>query len=56
MYLSEIRGISAQIKPIWDKLKIAEATLKTVPKEQHLLDVEREMERKIEKKERQKTR
>ena len=56
MYLSEIRGISAQIKPIRDKLRLAKATLESVPKVQHLLDIEREMERIIEKKERQKTR
>lgn len=56
MYLSEIRGISAQIKPIRDKLKIAKATLKTVPKVQHLLDIEREMERKIENRNKEKSR
>ena len=48
-YYVEIRGISAQIKPIRNKLKIAKASLETVPKVQRLLDVEREMERKIEK-------
>ncbi len=47
MYLAEIRGISAQIKPIRDKLKIAKATLETVPKVQRLLDIERNMESKI---------
>ena len=46
-YYSEIRGISAQIKPIRDKLKIAKATLETVPKVQQLLDIERNMESKI---------
>ena len=46
-YYAEIRGISAQIKPIRDKLKIAKATLETVPKVQRLLDVERNMESKI---------
>ena len=56
MYLSEIRGISAQIKPIRDKLKIAKATLETVPKVQRLLDVEREMERKIENRNKEKSR
>ena len=56
MYLSEIRGISAQIKPIRDKLKIAKATLETVPKVQHLLDIEREMERKIENRNKEKSR
>ena len=56
MYLSEIRGISAQIKPIRDKLKIAKATLETVPKVKRLLDVEREMERKIEKRNKEKSR
>ncbi len=55
MYLSEIRGISAQIKPIRDKLKTAKATLETVPKVQRLLDVEREMERKIEKRNKEKS-
>ena len=55
MYLSEIRGISAQIKPIRDKLKIAKATLETVPKVQRLLDIEREMERKIEKRNKEKS-
>ncbi len=55
MYLSEIRGISAQIKPIRDKLKIAKAILETVPKVQHLLDIEREMERKIEKRNKEKS-
>ena len=52
MYLSEIRSISAQIKPIRDKLKIAKATLETVPKVQQLLDIERGLEIKIENKER----
>ena len=47
LYLAEIRGISAQIKPIRDKLKIAKATLETVPKMQRLLDIERGMEKKI---------
>ena len=56
MYLSEIRGISARIKPIRDKLKIAKATLETAPKVQQLLDVEREMERKIENRNKEKSR
>lgn len=56
MYLSEIRGISAQIKPIRDKFKIAKATLETVPKVQHLLDIERKMERKIENRNKEKSR
>lgn len=56
MYLSEIRGISAQIKPIRDKLKIAKATLETVPKVQRLLDIERKMERRIEKRNKEKSR
>ena len=47
MYLSKIRGISAQIKPIRDKLRIANATLETVPKVQRLLDIERGVEEKI---------
>ena len=46
-YYAEIRGISAQIKPIRDKLKIAKATLESVPKTQQLLDIERGMEEKI---------
>ena len=56
MCLSEIRGISAQIKPIRDKLKIAKATLGTVPKVQRLLDIEREMEKKIENRNKEKSR
>lgn len=56
MYLAEIRGISAQIKPIRDKLKIAKATLGTVPKIEKLFDIEREMERKVIQKERSKER
>ena len=51
-YYAEIRGISAQIKPIRNKLKIAKATLETVPKVQQLLDIERGLEIKIENKER----
>ena len=47
MYLAKIRGISAQIKPIRDKLEIAKATFETVPKIEKLFDIEREMERKI---------
>ena len=56
MYLAEIRGISAQIKPIRDKLKIAKATLETIPKIEKLFDIEREMERKVIQKERSKKR
>lgn len=56
MYLSEIRGISAQIKPIRDKLKIAKATLESVPKVQSLLDIERKMEKKIENRNKEKSR
>ena len=56
IYLSEIRGISAQIKPIRDKLKIAKATLETIPKIEKLFDIEREMERKVIQKERSKER
>ena len=56
MYLAEIRGISAKIKPIRDKLKIAKATLETVPKIEKLFDIEREMERKVIQKERSKER
>ena len=46
-YYAQIRGISAQMKPIRDKLKIAKATLETVPKVQQLLDIERNMEAKV---------
>ena len=46
-YYAQIRGISAQMKPIRDKLKIAKSTLETVPKVQQLLDIERNMEEKI---------
>ena len=46
-YYAQIRGISAQMKPIRDKLKIAKPTLETVPKVQQLLDIERNMEEKI---------
>ena len=53
-YYAEIRGISAQIKPIRDKLKIAKETLETVPKVQRLLDIERNMESKIKNKDKKK--
>ena len=56
MYLSEIRSISALIKPIRYNLKIAKATLETVPKIEKLFDIEREMERKVIQKERSKER
>ncbi len=56
IYLSEIRGLSAQIKPIRDKLKIAKATLEIIPKIEKLFDIEREMERKVIQKERSKER
>ena len=46
-YYAKIRSISAQIKPIRDKLKIAKATLESVPKLEQLLDIERSMEEKI---------
>ena len=46
-YYAQIRGISAQMKPVRDKLKIAKVTLETVPKVQQLLDIERNMEEKI---------
>ena len=46
-YYAQIRGISAQMKPIRDKLKIAKVTLETVPKVQQLLDIERNMEAKV---------
>ena len=47
MYLAEIRGISAQIKPIRDKLKIAKATLESSVTITKLIDIERVMERKF---------
>ena len=47
LYLSEIRNISAKIKPLRDKLKTAKAALEAVPKVQKLIDIEREMENKI---------
>ena len=47
MYKAQIRNISAKIKPIRDKLRIAKATLDAAPKVQKLLDIEREMENKI---------
>ena len=46
-YYAEIRGISVQMKPIREKLKIAKAALEAVPKVQQLLDIERNMETKI---------
>ena len=52
IYYAEIRSVSSKIKPIRDKLRIAKATLDTVPKVQKLLDIEREMENKIIQKER----
>ena len=55
-YYAEIRGISAQIKPIRDKLKIAKATLESVPKVNELLDIERTMERKVLQREKEKSR
>jgi hypothetical protein len=55
-YYAKIRSISAQIKPIRDKLKIAKVTLETIPKIEKLFDIEREMERKVIQKERSKER
>ena len=55
-YYAQIRGISAQIKPIRDKLKIAKATLESVPKVNELLDIERTMERKVLQREKEKSR
>lgn len=46
-YYAKIRGISAQMKPIRDKLKIAKATLESVSKIEKLLDIERDMENKV---------
>ena len=56
VYKAEMRNISAQIKPLRDKLKIAKAALDSVPKVQRLLDIERDMENKILHKERSRTR
>ena len=56
IYYAEIRSVSSKIKPIRDKLRIAKATLDTVPKVQKLFDIEREMENKIIQKERNKER
>ena len=47
LYKAQIRDISASIKPIRDKLKIAKSTMESVPKVQQLLDIERDMESKI---------
>lgn len=55
-YYAEIRGISAQMKPIRDKLKIAKAALESVPKVNELLDIERTMERKVLQREKEKSR
>ena len=55
-YYAQIRGISAQMKPIRDKLKIAKATLESVPKVNELLDIERTMERKVLQREKEKSR
>lgn len=51
-YYAQIRGISAQMKPIREKLKLAKATLEAVPKVNELLDIERKKEQKIINKER----
>lgn len=51
-YYAQIRGISAQMKPIREKLKIAKTALKSVPKVNELLDIERKKEQKIINKER----
>jgi hypothetical protein len=50
MYKAEKRNISAQIKPIRDKLRLAQASLESSVKMQKLLDIEREMESKIKEK------
>lgn len=55
-YKAEMRNISAQIKPLRNKLKIAKAALTSVPKVQRLLDIERDMENKILHKDRSRTR
>ena len=47
LYKAQIRDISASIKPIRNKLKIAKSTMESVPKVQQLLDIERDMESKI---------
>lgn len=56
VYKTEMRNISAQIKPLRDKLKIVKAALDSVPKVRRLLDIERDMENKILHKERSRTR
>ena len=56
MYKAEKRNISAQIKPIRDKLRLAQASLESSVKMQKLLDIEREMERKIENRNKEKSR
>lgn len=55
-YKAEIRSISAKLNPIREKLKIAKATLESVPKVQELLNIERDMENKILRQERNKKR
>ena len=51
-YYAQIRGISAQMKPVREKLKLAKATLESVPKINELLDIERKKGQKIINKER----
>ena len=53
-YYAQIRGISAQMKPIREKLKIAKAAMESVPHIEQLLDIERKMESKIKIKEKKK--
>lgn len=51
-YYAQIRCISAQMKPVREKLKLAKANLESVPKVNELLDIERKKEQKIINKER----
>ena len=53
-YYAQIRGVSAQMKPIREKLKTAKAALESVPRIEQLLDIERKMESKIKIKEKKK--
>lgn len=50
LYKAKIRNVSAKIKPIRDKLRLAQASLESSVKMQKFLDIEREMESKIKEK------
>lgn len=47
IYKAKIRNVSAKIKPIRDKLRLAKSSLESSIKMQKLLDIEREMESKV---------